>query len=92
MDTAWSIAHHGEVDGLGVAEGLSKLSCVTCKKIAVGQQDWAVAVSELSTGNGIDISGASGPLDFDQQTEEIKKGKLNSGVCVARNQVGRCLT
>lgn len=56
--------------GLEVADGFSRLAEIggEATTVAVGPNDFSSAVIELSQGRSIDISGTSGPLDFDPVT------------------------
>lgn len=54
----------GDVDGHALAQGLTRLSAGD--QVRFGIEDWNTGVTTLSSGDRttIDVSGASGPLDF----------------------------
>lgn len=61
-------------DGRSLAEGLARLSKGT--SISLGVEDFGSALSELSVGASttVDVSGVSGPLDFDAALGEAASG------------------
>jgi len=67
--SAWSyFQHDGALEGRFIAEGLQKLSAGNA--YSVGQSDWPAIRMAFSAGQGINITGASGALDYDPVTEE----------------------
>ena len=75
-DAAWlgmyAMAHsagsEGAITGLGIARGLRQMSSGTA--ISVGSSSWEDAQAALASGNSIDVTGASGHLDYDPSSEE----------------------
>ena len=66
---AWSIARDGgAVTALGVARGLRHISAG--RAIQIRAIDWASAVNAFETNMTIDVTGASGALDYNPATEE----------------------
>lgn len=66
--TAWSYFNEGEITGTGIARGLRKLS--DGKAVEIEPISWNTVIDEFKNGRGIDVEGASGPLDYDPATEE----------------------
>lgn len=76
-DAAWlaffgaaasSFAEGGVVTGRGVARGLRRLS--SGAEVPIRPASWKQVVDELRAGRSVDVTGASGALDFDPRTEE----------------------
>jgi branched-chain amino acid transport system substrate-binding protein len=66
--TAWSSFNRGEVSGLGIAQGLRRVSGGT--PVDILPASWTTVVDSFRNGTGIDVDGASGVLDYDPATEE----------------------
>jgi len=66
--TVWAHTQEGAVDGLGIARGLRQISGGT--PVEIRTRGWETVVEEFSAGRSIDVTGASGSLDYDAQTEE----------------------
>lgn len=84
---AWAHYNEKEYRGSDIARGLRQLSDLTGPNIDMGIQ-WAEGMSHLSSGKSINVTGASGELDFDPLTEEIfnpieifRLGKHNNERC-----------
>jgi YD repeat-containing protein len=65
---AWALLREGELGGRNIARGLRHLS--NGEEIEVRPSGWAAVLQEFGDGDGVDIKGASGELDFDPETEE----------------------
>jgi len=66
--SAWSLLTEGSVSGTGIARGLRKVS--GGESVAIQPPSWGVVLERFATGTPIDVEGASGPLDYDPDTEE----------------------
>lgn len=66
--TAWSTFNEGGVTGTGIARGLRMMSNGT--PVEIEPPGWTTAVDAFRNGRGINVQGASGPLDYDPSTEE----------------------
>ncbi|MEZ4235184.1 MAG: ABC transporter substrate-binding protein [Myxococcota bacterium] len=66
--SAWSAFQEGEVTGVGMAKGLRHLSAGD--DVPIRTTSWTTVTANFEAGQSVDIEGASGPLDFDPQTEE----------------------
>lgn len=66
--TAWAEFQTGGISGLGVAQGLRKVS--SGSPIDILPASWNGVVDSFRNGTSIDVQGASGILDFDPLTEE----------------------
>ncbi|MEM7152817.1 MAG: ABC transporter substrate-binding protein [Myxococcota bacterium] len=66
--TVWAHTQEGGVDGLGIARGLRQVSGGTEVEIRI--RSWESVVELFSAGQAIDVSGASGSLNYDPSTEE----------------------
>lgn len=65
---AWSAANEGALSGTGIARGLRKLSAGTA--VPIDPTSWSAVRASFAEASSIDVSGASGSLDFDPDTEE----------------------
>jgi branched-chain amino acid transport system substrate-binding protein len=65
---ASSLFSHNDVSGVGIAQGLRKLS--SGKAFDVQPLNWGGILETLRTGAGVNVRGASGELDYDPVTEE----------------------
>ena len=65
---AWAELQGGGVTPSALARGLRQLSAGD--PIDVGELSWMAALEAFRAGRGIDVSGASGALDYDPDTEE----------------------
>lgn len=77
----------GPVSGPSLARGLSRLASPQGHRIECGPTDLFAGITALTRGDGIDLEGASGHLDFDPAT-----GNLTSDfalLCPALDQSGR---
>ena len=70
---AFSIAASGSSypTGAQLAEGMKKLTDPGGTPIVANQQDFPAGVTALTNGNTIDFSGASGPLEFDDNGDPV---------------------
>jgi len=66
--TAWSFYRNGVIDGTGIAQGLRRVSNGT--EILIRPTYWNDVKARFSVSQGIDVSGASGELDYDPDSEE----------------------
>jgi ABC-type branched-subunit amino acid transport system substrate-binding protein len=75
-DAAWLVlygiarAHFDEpsIGGNGIARGLRRVSAGP--KVEILPTSWPAVVGHFRDGEAIDVEGASGPLDYDSDTEE----------------------
>jgi hypothetical protein len=65
---AWSQLREGSVSGIGISRGLRHVSAGPATTIVPAS--WPAVVSAFRAGGGINVSGASGELDFDPVTRE----------------------
>lgn len=66
--SAWSQFNEGAVTGVGIARGLRKVS--SGASVQIQPAGWSTVVERFRSGQGVDVEGASGPLDYDPSTEE----------------------
>ncbi|MEM9068244.1 MAG: ABC transporter substrate-binding protein [Myxococcota bacterium] len=74
----WSELQEGGIARDGVRRGLRQVSSGT--PIDVGELSWPTVLSEFAAGNSIDVSGASGALNYDPAAEERSEGGGSFGV------------
>jgi branched-chain amino acid transport system substrate-binding protein len=67
--TAWSLRQEKSVTGRGVARGLRKLSAPG-PEISITPANWSKVVDAFGSGTAVNVSGASGNLDYDPGSEE----------------------
>jgi branched-chain amino acid transport system substrate-binding protein len=68
--SAWSLAREsGVLSGVGVARGLRKVSSGAPTKIV--PSSWLPVVTSFRAGTAVNLSGASGELDFDPVTRNV---------------------
>jgi branched-chain amino acid transport system substrate-binding protein len=67
--SAWSLLQEHRLTSLGIARGLRQLSAGA--RTPVIPASWPAVVTAFREGRSIDVSGASGELDFDPRTREI---------------------
>ncbi|MBW2257759.1 MAG: ABC transporter substrate-binding protein [Deltaproteobacteria bacterium] len=67
---AWSLLQEGAIVAPGIGRGLRRLS--SGAPIDVRPGTWTDVLDEFGDGRGIDLTGASGDLDFDPATEETE--------------------
>lgn len=65
---AWASHNEDEVDGLGIAKGLRRLS--SGESVDVLASSWSTIQASFEAGRSVNLRGASGALDYDPQTEE----------------------
>lgn len=65
---AWSQFNEGGISGVGIARGLRRVS--NGPQVAIQPAGWATVVDAFRSRDGVDVEGASGPLDYDPDTEE----------------------
>ena len=66
--TVWAHTQEGGVYGMGIARGLRQVSSGT--PVEIRTRSWEDVVELFSAGQSIDVSGASGSLNYDPATEE----------------------
>ncbi len=85
----WAALQEGEVTPRGVARGLRRVSAGT--PVDVGELSWEVILEAFRAGQTIDVTGASGALDYDRATEERSEGGQSFEVwSVARDAMQLC--
>lgn len=75
-DAAWLVAYgiawahyvEGDIDGIGIARGLRRIS--GGEPIDIAPMSWRTVLDRFAMEMPIDVQGASGPLDYDPDTEE----------------------
>ncbi len=68
---AWALLREGELSGLNMARGMRQLSNPQGALVEIGRQGgWELIQQQFRAGAAVDVNGASGPLDYDQATEE----------------------
>lgn len=60
----------GVLTGLNEAYGLQRISDVNGQEVVVGRDGWNIVKREFKAKRGINVTGASGNLDYDPETEE----------------------
>jgi len=65
---AWSQLVEGEITGTGIARGLRRIS--GGEPVDILPTSWPIVVDRFGVEAAIDVEGASGPLDYDPDTEE----------------------
>ncbi|MEE2829210.1 MAG: hypothetical protein VX498_08480 [Myxococcota bacterium] len=69
---AWSrYQEGGAITGLGTARGLRQLSDSSAETIDLSQTHWLSISAALEEGSGVDVTGASGALNFDALSGEL---------------------
>jgi branched-chain amino acid transport system substrate-binding protein len=66
----WSLFREGRVTELGVAHGLRKVSA-SGMTTPLTQSSWLLILKAFREGNAVNVSGASGELDFDPTTKNV---------------------
>lgn len=66
--TAWATSNEPEISGLGLARGLRKISSGVA--LDIRPTIWNEIKARFDAGESVDITGASGPLDYDPTTGE----------------------
>lgn len=78
---SWALARGDELTGRNMARGLRKISSGT--PVTVGGSGWITVQQQFAEGKSVDITGASGSLDYDPETEEtasnIEIWRIGSG-------------
>lgn len=77
-DAAWLVFYgigaaqrrDGQVTGAGIARALRKVSDKGKPETPIAPKSWPGAADALGKGETINVTGASGPLDYDPATEE----------------------
>lgn len=75
-DAAWLVLYgiaratfeEVSIDGIGIARGLRRVS--SGEGVDILPTNWPTVVERFRAGESIDVRGASGPLDYDPDTEE----------------------
>lgn len=82
---AWSLAQDGGVSGVGIARGLRNVSSGT--EVEIRPTSWNQVKGSFGNGDPVDVTGASGKLDFDPTTGEtsavIEVWTIQDGAFVA---------
>jgi len=68
VGAAWAEAQEGSITGLNIARGLRQVS--SGAELDLGPTDWTTIRASFDEGTGVNISGASGALDYDDDTGE----------------------
>ncbi len=67
---AWAEYQRDGFSGLDLAFGLQQISSQTGVAVDISGGNWNTVKREFKAGHGINVTGASGELDFDPETEE----------------------
>jgi ABC-type branched-subunit amino acid transport system substrate-binding protein len=67
---AWAEYQREGFAGIDLAYGLQQVSSPTGVAVDLNRDSWNTVKREFKAGHGINITGASGELDFDPETEE----------------------
>ncbi len=67
--SAWALTQESGLSGRNIARGLRRVTSGPATNIAVTA--WQSVVGAFSSGSSVDLSGASGSLDYDLATEEL---------------------
>lgn len=82
--SAWSLLRDGRISGTGIGKGLRRLSAGPL--IEIRATNWNRIREYFERGEGVDIAGASGHLDYDPITEEtsgtIETWRIEDGAIV----------
>lgn len=70
LGAAYSQGTSGAVTGPKLAEGLTKLSSAQSSPIQLTNSSFTTLATELAAGRSVNVDGASGPLDFNNDTGE----------------------
>ena len=70
LGSAWAILEEGELNGTNIAKGVRRLSDPDQDPLDLVPSSWDPLVRGLLDGGAVNISGASGALDYDPDTEE----------------------
>jgi branched-chain amino acid transport system substrate-binding protein len=68
---AWSLLQKGAVTGPGIAGGLRRVSAGGLGPTPILPASWPVVVAAFRAGRDINVSGASGELDYNAVTREL---------------------
>jgi branched-chain amino acid transport system substrate-binding protein len=66
---AWSLVQEGKISGLGISHGLRKVSAGTATPII--PSSWLGVLTAFRAGTSVNLSGASGEIDFDAVTKNV---------------------
>jgi branched-chain amino acid transport system substrate-binding protein len=66
---AWSLIRESKVTGLGIAHGLRNVSAGVVTQIV--PSSWLGVLTKFRAGSTVNLSGASGELDFDPVTKNV---------------------
>jgi branched-chain amino acid transport system substrate-binding protein len=65
---SWALLQEDAITGRNIARGLRRLTSGSV--LSVGPTSWVTIQQQFMAGSGINVRGASGPLDFDAASEE----------------------
>jgi branched-chain amino acid transport system substrate-binding protein len=68
---AWSLLQQGSITGPGIAGGLRRVSTGSLAPTPILPVSWPVVVAAFRAGRGVNVSGASGELDYNAVTREL---------------------
>lgn len=84
---AWAALNEPRVDGTALGRGLRRVSEGT--PLDVGELTWVDVIEAFERGEGIDVSGASGALDYDPDTEERAEEGMSFEVWIVASDGSR---
>ncbi len=73
--TAWAQYNEPDLGPRSLARGLRRIS--SGANISIQPSNWPEVVEAFQDGASIDLSGASGPLDYSPETEELTSGAVS---------------
>ena len=68
---AWSLLQQGSITGPGIGGGLRRVSAGGLAPTPILPASWPVVVAAFRAGRGVNVSGASGELDYNAVTREL---------------------
>ena len=68
---AWAVENEPDLSARSIASGLRKVTGGGASVATTTPSSWATVQAEFAAGQAIEVSGASGDLDYDPSTEEL---------------------
>lgn len=84
---AWAALNEPQIDRRALGRGLRRLS--DGDPLDVGELTWADVIASFERGEGIDVRGASGALDYDPETEERAEEGMSFEVWIVASDGSR---
>ena len=73
LGSVWAMAQEDRPSGTNIAKGLRRLTSGSeedAQRINLDSEGWPVGIARMQAGQRIEVVGASGPMEFDPNTEE----------------------